>query len=70
MRIYKSKVTLQAKVKKQMSWPNNNRLQIDNKSPVMQQIMSGKRGMPKTIAGLVAPLKMGSMKNSLVNGVA
>jgi hypothetical protein len=41
--------------------PIISKAQIDNTNPHIEQIIRGSNGMPKTIAGRVAPLKIGSM---------
>lgn len=55
----KEKVATKTKVQKMP--PMSSKAQIENTSPDIEQIMKGSKGMPNTIAGLVAPLKIGSM---------
>ncbi len=48
----------------------SSKAQIENTSPDIAQTMKGNSGMPKTIAGLVAPLKIGSMMSLCDKAVA
>lgn len=64
----KEKVAIKTKVQKMP--PMSSKAQIENTSPDIEQTMKGNSGMPKTIAGLVAPLKIGSMMSLCDKAVA